>query len=141
MSAIENAIERVIEYHDDNCSGGTDSPCNLSVDSRAELAALRATAAEVTALQQAVNEARKVMIAWHVTELNELGEDIFPLMKSIDEIDLYESGDDLLMWAQELRRDWLVNNPAPVDHVHLADQAGGHCVICGTPAPEQVTPC
>lgn len=60
-----------------------------------------------------LDAARKALLAWHIVELNECGEDIFPLMKQLDEIDLYESGDDLSLWAQGLMCAWLAANPAP----------------------------
>lgn len=59
MSAIQNAIERVIEYHEQTCNGGVNSPCNLSIDARAELAVLRASVETLTA--QNAEQAQEIM--------------------------------------------------------------------------------
>lgn len=64
MSAVQNAIERVIEYHEENCNGGFNSPCNLSIDARSELVQLRSDlqAAQERIAEQArqLDEARKL---------------------------------------------------------------------------------
>lgn len=66
MSAIENAIERVIEYHETNCNGGINSPCNLSIDARAELAALR----------EEVNQFAFLLVANNAASASDLGGEI-----------------------------------------------------------------
>lgn len=77
------------------------------------LDSISALRSDLQAAQDRNTEARKALLAWYVVELNECGEDVLPLMKQLDEVDLYESGDDFLPWAQELRRSWLAANPVP----------------------------
>lgn len=76
-------------------------------------AQLEAAQARCAAQAAQLEQAKRVIMAWYIVDRNECGYDIFPDMKALREVDLYESGDPLLPWALGLRTAWLAANAQP----------------------------